>query len=49
MVVAFSPDGKRVVSGSGDSGCGGSEAVAGFLSTWNAATGEQVSRFVGVR
>ena len=43
IVVAFSPDGTRVVSGTGDSGYGGSEDLAGFLSMWNAATGEQVN------
>ena len=39
MCVAFSPDGTRIVSGSGD-------YLAKF---WNAATGFEVSSFVGVQ
>jgi len=38
-VVAFSPDGKRVVSGSGDN----------LVKIWDTATGALVSSFVGVR
>jgi len=36
--VAFSPDGTRIVSGSGDN----------LAKIWNAATGFEVSSFVGV-
>ena len=39
LKVAFSPDGKRVVSGSNDS----------YVKIWGAATGAEVSSFVGVR
>jgi len=38
-LVAFSPDGNRVVSGSGDT----------FVKIWDVATGALVSSFVGVR
>ena len=37
--VAFSEDGTRVVSGSGDQ----------LVKIWNAVTGAEVSSFVGVR
>ena len=39
LCVAFSADGKRVVSGSFDN----------LVKIWDAATGAQVSSFVGVR
>ena len=39
LTVAFSPNGKRVVSGSCDR----------LVKIWNAETGAEVSSFVGVR
>ena len=39
LTVAFSPDNKRVVSGSDDK----------LVKLWNAETGAEVSSFVGVR
>ena len=39
FAVAFSADGKRIVSGSADK----------LVKIWDAATGAQVSSFVGVR
>jgi eukaryotic-like serine/threonine-protein kinase len=45
--VAYSPDGKRIVSGSGEMDARGQKLLPGEVKVWNAATGEETMNLKG--